>query len=268
MWDRKDRRNNMNRDTTQRDQKLDLIAEIASYGLSHTQGDPDTNETYRLGAVDTVGHIIACCLSQWLTNEGEPTADTIEALGLYEYPSYTELRDKLKAYLDERNQPPAKVTLNGQYVRPYPLWKKEYPYPHIRDRAVYEVFDQGSDRPYGLAFYENGQEVSNIFTNFRDHIWVEFDRFLRGPDMFYQGLKDIETQDDDDPEPSLPPESFALAEINVRYFVSSINPCAVRRQNKAGKTEGVCLATTDLFARLIAAALNRELANDYVNSIP
>jgi hypothetical protein len=89
-------------------EKVHLIAEIASYALDASLYDESgdrKNEIseayaeYDLGAIDAVGHMAACCISQWITKDSEPTSDIIEALKLDKYPSRDKIRKRLVKYL-------------------------------------------------------------------------------------------------------------------------------------------------------------------------
>lgn len=88
--------------------KVELISEIALYALEHTAYDDRGHRKktvgeayfeYHTGAVETVGHMIACCISQWITKDSEPTSDVIDALKLTEYPSRDKIRKRLVKYL-------------------------------------------------------------------------------------------------------------------------------------------------------------------------
>lgn len=82
--------------------QLDLLAELASYGLN--QSRDDENETYRSGGIETVGHMLACAICQWITTDSVPTSDVIESLSLDEYPPYMVLKTTLQLYVERLKQ--------------------------------------------------------------------------------------------------------------------------------------------------------------------
>jgi hypothetical protein len=78
--------------------QLRLISEIAAYGLEWSE-DAGEKDSYRVGSVETVGHVIACCVCQWITGDSEPTSDVIDFLRLHEYPKRRQIFTRLKKYL-------------------------------------------------------------------------------------------------------------------------------------------------------------------------
>jgi hypothetical protein len=82
------------------DEKVNLLAEIATYGLEHTRDDADEdNWEYRTGGYETVGHILSCFISQHITHKSEPTSDIINVLRLDEYPTKEQIKELLLEYL-------------------------------------------------------------------------------------------------------------------------------------------------------------------------
>ena len=81
-----------------------LIADIADFGIEHTRHDDDVSadHPYRRGGYETVGHTVACCISQWITHDSEGTSDVCEALRLDEFPPRKKIEKQLLKYLKGR----------------------------------------------------------------------------------------------------------------------------------------------------------------------
>lgn len=61
--------------------KLELLAEIISYGLDNISLQPadDTlSDTWYAGQFEVLSHQIACCLSQWVTKDSVFTSEILE----------------------------------------------------------------------------------------------------------------------------------------------------------------------------------------------
>ena len=83
----------------EREKQLDLLAEMASYGVSWALDDSGNETAYTHGVLEGVAHMVACCLVQWGFTYGEalPTDEAADALELREYPD----RYRLRRLLDE-----------------------------------------------------------------------------------------------------------------------------------------------------------------------
>lgn len=83
--------------------QIKRIAEIVSYGLGHLElgaGDVSFEESsYTRGGIETLGHMAACCITQWITNDSTGTGETVEALHLEQNPSREQIEEYLTEYL-------------------------------------------------------------------------------------------------------------------------------------------------------------------------
>lgn len=105
---------------------------------------------------------------------------------------------------EPENQDP--VPSHKKPFKPYirqasPLWERGEAVIDgftIPSRTVCQALNPGDERPYGIYFFENGEEVSNIWCHTLQDWGVEFHRFVQDPDTFFQGLKDINEQLDEE----------------------------------------------------------------------
>lgn len=80
--------------------QIKWMAEVTSYGLEWVKDmDPSENKSYRLGGIETVGHTLACMISQKVTHDSEPTSDVIVAMKLQDFPSRGLLTRYIRRYI-------------------------------------------------------------------------------------------------------------------------------------------------------------------------
>jgi len=80
--------------------KIRKMAEITDYGLDWVRYmDPGEAKSYQIGAIETVGHQLACMISQWVTHDSEPTSDVVMMMKLHDMPSRDLLVQYLRRYL-------------------------------------------------------------------------------------------------------------------------------------------------------------------------
>ncbi len=84
--------------TVNRLEVLERIIDTAIYGLKWLN-DSEISASYKLGGIETLGHVLACQISQWVTNKGVSTSDTILALKLKKNPDREHLRRNLLKFL-------------------------------------------------------------------------------------------------------------------------------------------------------------------------
>ncbi len=65
-------------------ERIAITSQLAHWGLDWIAQENDA--TYNEGGVDTIGHMVACSIAQFINIDGVPTSDTIDALGLREMP--------------------------------------------------------------------------------------------------------------------------------------------------------------------------------------
>ena len=81
-----------------RDRAIAKITAIASYAIEWLR-DCEESPAYIRSSYETIGHMVACLITQGISGQGTGTSETIEALGLCELPDLDVLKFRLRDYL-------------------------------------------------------------------------------------------------------------------------------------------------------------------------
>lgn len=82
--------------------QINLIAEMAGYALGWQMDYKDAETaSYDLGGIETTAHMIACCITQWFTNDSTDTGEVRDALELEGCPDKKKLKKLLTKFIKQ-----------------------------------------------------------------------------------------------------------------------------------------------------------------------